>query len=297
MDSYLNLLCAAWGLATGGLAYLLISWASRPRRTDYGYFEQQRRERLRKSWTVYRLCEPMIDDLAPLCAPDPAIAARLERELKNAGRGDWTPAELRAGLIVEGLAYSSVMGIPLGIIAHPLFGLMICVIGTTAYTMMQLSQISAVSKMRALQSRRRLPFAVDLLALLMEAGATFLEALETVVNENRGHPLADEFGVALTAIQQGVTRHQALRDLDQRLDDETAHEMITAILHGEELGTPLSQILRSQSDQMRLKRSQWAEKAIAESQVQMTFPGLLIMVACMLIILMPFLLRATSVSF
>ena len=131
---------------------------------------------------------------------------------------------------------------------------------------------------------------------MMEAGATFLEALGTVVNENAGHPLADEFRVTLNAIQQGVSRHQAMRDLDERLNDETTHELITAIVHGEELGTPLAQILRSQSDLMRLKRSQWAEKAIAEAQVQMSFPGLLIMVACMIIIIMPFLLRAASVS-
>jgi tight adherence protein C len=164
------------------------------------------------------------------------------------------------------------------------------------YVAMQMNQITALSRERALQCRRRLPFMVDLLALMMEAGATFLEALDTVVSENEGHPLAEEFRTALNAIQQGVSRHQAMRDLDERLNDETAHELITAIVHGEELGTPLSQILRSQSDLMRLKRSQWAEKAIAEAQVQMSFPGLLIMVACMIIIIMPFLLRAASVS-
>lgn len=290
-------LCAAWGLAAGGLAYVLVAWIGRPRREDLSYFELQRRVRLRKASAVYRWCEPIIDDLTPLCAVDPEIAARSKREFKQAGREDWEPAEVRAALIVEGAAFSGGFGILLGLIAHPVVGLFACIIGTTLYVTMQLNQIGSVSRVRALQRRRRLPFAVDLLALMMEAGATFLEAVATVVRENQEHPLADELQTMLGAIQQGVTRSEALRDLDRRLDDETAHEMITAILHGEELGTPLAQILRSQSDQMRLKRSQWAEKAIAESQVQMSFPGLLIMIACMLVIIMPFLLRATSVSF
>lgn len=287
---------AVWAAAVGGLALAVISWAGRPRRADLGYFELQRRDRLRQASTVYRWCEPMIDDLAPLCAPEPAVAARMQRELIQAGRTDWQPAEIRAALGIEGLALSALLGIPAGIAAHPLLGAMICVVGTAAYVAMQLNQITAAARLRAQQCRLRLPFVVDLLALMMEAGATFLEALGTVVQENPGHPLADEFRVTLNAIEQGISRHQALRDLDERLNDEAAHEMMTAIIHGEELGTPLSQILRSQSDLMRLKRSQYAEKAIAEAQVQMSFPGLLIMVACMIIIIMPFLLRAASVS-
>jgi hypothetical protein len=48
--------------------------------------------------------------------------------------------------------------------------------------------------------------------------------------------------------------------------------------------------MRNQADQMRLKRSQWGEKAAAEAQVQMTFPAMIVMLACMLLVLGPFVL-------
>ena len=41
------------------------------------------------------------------------------------------------------------------------------------------------------QIKCRLPYLLDLLTLLMEAGATFLNALNQAVDEFRGHPVAD----------------------------------------------------------------------------------------------------------
>ena len=43
---------------------------------------------------------------------------------------------------------------------------------------------------------------------------------------------------------------------------------------------------------MRLKRSQWVEQAAKEADVQMVFPGMVVMVACLLVIMAPILLPA-----
>jgi hypothetical protein len=43
---------------------------------------------------------------------------------------------------------------------------------------------------------------------------------------------------------------------------------------------------------MRIKRSQWGEKAAAEAEVQIVFPGMLIMIACLIVIIAPILLPA-----
>jgi hypothetical protein len=43
---------------------------------------------------------------------------------------------------------------------------------------------------------------------------------------------------------------------------------------------------------MRLKRSQWAEKAAAHAQVKIVFPGVLVMVACLLVVMAPIMLPA-----
>ena len=56
-----------------------------------------------------------------------------------------------------------------------------------------------------------LPFAVDLIALTMEAGGGFQECLQTAVEENGDHPLTDELAEVLRQISLGRPRHEALR--------------------------------------------------------------------------------------
>jgi tight adherence protein C len=138
----------------------------------------------------------------------------------------------------------------------------------------------------------RLPFAVDQIALMMQAGAEFEGSLQTVVRDNADHPLGAEMGEVLRQVSLGRPRGQALEDLRRRLDDKDVSELVFAINKGQELGTPLSVILREQADQMRLKRSQWGERAAQEAQVQMVFPGMLVMVACLIVIIAPILLPA-----
>ena len=45
---------------------------------------------------------------------------------------------------------------------------------------------------------------------------------------------------------------------------------------------------------MRLKRSQWAEKAAGTAQVNIVLPGMVIMIACLIIIGAPFILEAVG---
>src|SRR5262249_12942364 len=138
----------------------------------------------------------------------------------------------------------------------------------------------------------RLPFALDLMALMMEAGGNFPECLAAAVQENANHPLGEEFGEVLREINLGRTRKEALEGLKERLRDDDVSELVFALVKGDELGTPLAQTLRTQATQMLLKRSQTVEKEAAEAQVMIVFPGMVIMVACLLIIIAPFLLQA-----
>ena len=84
----------------------------------------------------------------------------------------------------------------------------------------------------------------------------------------------------------------SLEEFQERLGDKDVDEMVFSIVKAEELGTPLSKIFLSQADQIRLKRSQWAEVAAGKAQTMITFPGLLIMFACLLIVTAPFVIDA-----
>jgi tight adherence protein C len=43
---------------------------------------------------------------------------------------------------------------------------------------------------------------------------------------------------------------------------------------------------------MRLRRAQWGEKAAAEAEVQIVFPGMLVMLACLIVVVAPMVLPA-----
>jgi tight adherence protein C len=135
-----------------------------------------------------------------------------------------------------------------------------------------------------------MPFLLDLLTLLMQAGATFLQALKQGVTEFEGHPVAVEFGRVLTDMNVGKTRAEAFENMRNRLKDDEIGGIVGAIVQGESLGTPMADVFRTQADVLRLKRSQRAEAIAGEAGVNMLLPGILIMAACVLVILGPFVL-------
>jgi tight adherence protein C len=139
--------------------------------------------------------------------------------------------------------------------------------------------------------KRRLPYLLDLLTLLIEAGATFLQALEQSVHELEGHPVAVEFGRVLADMSMGKTRTEALESLRARLSDDDVTSVVGSIIQGEELGTPLARVFRTQADVLRLKRTQRAEGIAGEAGVKMLLPGILIMASTSLIIMGPFVMN------
>jgi len=142
--------------------------------------------------------------------------------------------------------------------------------------------------------KRRMPFLLDLLTLLMEAGSTFLNALTQAVDEFQGHPVAEEFGRVLTDMRLGKTRAEAFIAMRERLSDDEITSIIGSVLQGEELGTPLAQIFRTQADVLRLKRTQRAETVAGEAGVNMLLPAVLVMMSTVLVIIGPFLLNFLS---
>ena len=76
-----------------------------------------------------------------------------------------------------------------------------------------------------------------------------------------------------------------------RLADDEITSIIGSILQGEQLGTPLAHIFRTQSDVLRLKRTQRAETVAGEAGVNMLLPGVLVMAATVLIIIGPFMMN------
>ena len=155
----------------------------------------------------------------------------------------------------------------------------------------QRRRLALRARYRLMLIKRRLPFLLDLLTLLMEAGSTFWQSLEEAVDEFRHHPVGVEFGRVLGEMSMGKTRTEALTSLDERLNDDEITSIVGSIVQGEELGTPLALLFRTQADVLRIKRTQRAETVAGEAGVKMLLPAVLIMAATVLIILGPFVLN------
>src|SRR5262249_31100084 len=113
---------------------------------------------------------------------------------------------------------------------------------------------------------------------------------------NRAEAVGEELGRVCRAIDQGSPQTDALRGLSRRIDDADVYEMVFAINTAEERGTRLKETLSDLAEQMRHRRIQWLERAAEEAKVHITWPGLLVMVACLIIVAAPLILSGFIAS-
>jgi tight adherence protein C len=139
---------------------------------------------------------------------------------------------------------------------------------------------------------RRLPYALDLIAMAMDAGATFYEAANAVVRDDPDDPLNEELGVVVREIDFGRSRQDALTHLGQRINVEGLDGILSAVLQAEALGTPLATVLKLQANLLRMRRSMRAERKAGEAAVKILVPSMLILVSTVLIIFAPVIVRA-----
>lgn len=131
-------------------------------------------------------------------------------------------------------------------------------------------------KKRHLKITRSLPYNMDLLTLSVEAGLDFQAAVATVVQKGKQGELSDEFALMLRHLRMGKTREEALRMMADRINLPALSQFVAALIQADRMGTSLGKVLRIQSTQMRIERTQRAEKLANEAPVKMLFP----LIAC-----------------
>jgi tight adherence protein C len=93
----------------------------------------------------------------------------------------------------------------------------------------------------------------------------------------------------------GKLRREAMTELSDRVGVEELSSFITAIIQAEQLGVGIAQVLRVQSDQLRTKRRQRAERQAQEAPIKMIFPLVLfIFPAFLAVILGPAVIRIAT---
>ena len=141
---------------------------------------------------------------------------------------------------------------------------------------------------------KALPDSLDLVTTCVEAGLGLDAALARVAEKTEG-PFAEDLQRMLRDVAMGKLRRDALTELHVRVGVDELTNFINSIIQAEQLGVGIAQVLRVQSDQLRTKRRQRAEKAAHEAPIKMLFPLVLfIFPAFLIVILGPALIRIAT---
>lgn len=123
----------------------------------------------------------------------------------------------------------------------------------------------------------------------------FMSALQRNCERRKIDPLNEELIRMVREIQVGVSRREALRNMADRVRQSDLKSVAFALIQADRLGVPVGPILRIQSEQLRSRRFDRAEKLANEAPVKMLGPLLLcIFPAVFVILVAPILLESAK---
>ncbi|MDR3457089.1 MAG: type II secretion system F family protein [Verrucomicrobiae bacterium] len=138
----------------------------------------------------------------------------------------------------------------------------------------------------------QLPDTLDLLTISVEAGLDFMSAMRRVVEKHRPGPLKDELERFFKQTELGRPRRESLREMANRVQLQDLTAVVSALIQADRLGVSIGPILRTQSDMLRIRRGQRAEKAAQEAPVKMMAPLMIcILPSVFIMILAPVIIQ------
>ena len=214
---------------------------------------------------------------------------KMQRRLDLAGNPKgWTAERIMAGKGV-GVFLGAVVGLLFGGIS--LKGLVFAAIGGALLFFLPDLLLYNLGLKRQDELQRGLADALDMLTVCVEAGQGFDAALLQVARSVDG-PIAGEFARVLSEMQIGKARGEAFSSLSARTTVAEAKNFVSALVQADRLGLPIANVLREQSNQMRLVRRQRAEEKAQKVPVKILFPMLFcIFPALMVVVIGPGIIR------
>jgi tight adherence protein C len=127
------------------------------------------------------------------------------------------------------------------------------------------------AKTRRKEIMRSLPDAIDLLAISVESGLGFDPAMLRVA-EKWDNSISREFGRVLSEMRIGKSKREALREMAQRCGVDDLNIFVSSVIQADQLGVAITQVLRIQSDALRVRRRQRAQEQAQKAPIKMLFP-------------------------
>jgi tight adherence protein C len=140
-------------------------------------------------------------------------------------------------------------------------------------------------KDRQTEIQKYMADAIDILAISVEAGQGFDGALATLSSRKK-NALTAEFDRFRLEVQAGKGRREAFRDLALRTGVEDLSQFVAAMIQADQLGIGIAQVLRSQSEELRIKRRQRAEERARQAPIKMLFPLIFLMFPSLFIVIL-----------
>jgi tight adherence protein C len=147
------------------------------------------------------------------------------------------------------------------------------------------SVLTGKIKKRTKAIRSALPGTLDLLTISMEAGLS-LDMAIMKVSESDDTLLGAEFQKVLNEVRLGRPRSDAMVAMSERNAVEELSAFVRAVVQAEPLGISITNVLRIQSEELRLLRKQRAENAGHRAPVLMLLPMMGCIFPCIFVCLL-----------
>jgi tight adherence protein C len=144
--------------------------------------------------------------------------------------------------------------------------------------------VSRKAEERQNEILRSLSDTLDLLTISVEAGLSLNAAIAQVVHNVPG-TLSQEFARMLQEIQLGVSRSEAFRHLAERTDVDELNAFTLAMIQADVFGVSIASVLRTQAQQLRIKRRQRAEAKAQQTPVKIVFPLILCILPALFVVI------------
>src|SRR6056297_1574652 len=292
----MNLVAIAGAAAVVG-SVLLIWWAvsgDTARSLDLGRADvasRDLRERQLSQGATDRLAKPGFERLGRVVrdwTPAGRLTA-LEKKLASAGSpAGWSVDRLLAVKLMLALLLA---GLTLLLVDLSALGVLLVAAAAGIGFFVPDALLSRQIDERNQQIRRELADVIDQVSMMVQAGLGIDAALARAASSSQG-PIADEFTRVGQDVRVGIDRSVALANMADRVDVAELRTVVAALAQAERLGSPISQTLEIQAQDLRLKRRQQAEEQAMKLPVKLLFP----MVFCILPVLLVVILAPAAID-
>jgi tight adherence protein C len=211
--------------------------------------------------------------------------ARLDRLAGRAGRpADWPVSRLVAAKLVLATLAGSLGLVVISARATPLNLALLVTVTLVAYFVPELLLYSRGQE-RQDAIGLELADTLDQMTIAVEAGLGFESAMSRAGKNGKG-PLAEELVRTLQDIAVGQPRREAYLALADRTAVPDLRRFIGAVLQADAYGVSIADVLRTQAQEMRLKRRQRAEEKAMQIPVKVIFPLILCILPTLFIVLL-----------